>query len=190
MMRLIGLMVGLLICALPVGAQELSALARLDRAGSYVRDEGAGVAVGLALSQPVPWRVVLLDQPPRLLLDFREVDFGGAAADLSQAKAVVAVRSGVLRPGWSRLVLELAGPMVVQSAAMETGAGAMVRLSLVPAGQAAFAAAVGRSDVAGWDLGPRQGWRGPSGARPGPHRWWWCWIRGMAALIRGPSGMD
>ena len=58
-------------------AQDLTALARLDPAASHVRDAGGGVDVRLAISQPVPWRVRVLDNPPRLVMDFREVDWAG-----------------------------------------------------------------------------------------------------------------
>ena len=53
----------LLLAGPPVAApaQELSALARLDPAASSIRASGQGVDVVLALSQPVPWRVRLLD---------------------------------------------------------------------------------------------------------------------------------
>ncbi|MEY3307956.1 MAG: hypothetical protein RLZZ413_1994, partial [Pseudomonadota bacterium] len=36
-------------------AQDLSALARLDPQSSSIGDTGQGIAVSLALSQPVPW---------------------------------------------------------------------------------------------------------------------------------------
>ncbi|MEZ5756269.1 MAG: hypothetical protein R3D90_16445 [Paracoccaceae bacterium] len=45
-------------------AQDLSALARLDAAASAITDQGETVRIDLALSQPVPWRVRLADNPP------------------------------------------------------------------------------------------------------------------------------
>ena len=61
-------------------ASDLTALARLDPAESYVRAGwGGGVKVQLALSQGVPFRIVQLADPYRLLVDFQEVDFGGVA---------------------------------------------------------------------------------------------------------------
>ncbi len=47
-------------------AQDLSALAHLDPKASHVVKQGGGVDVVLAISQPVPWRVRVLDEPPRL----------------------------------------------------------------------------------------------------------------------------
>ncbi|MFM2354351.1 MAG: hypothetical protein RLZZ528_87, partial [Pseudomonadota bacterium] len=63
--------------AAPAGAQGLNALARIDAGASGIADAGGGgVDLRLALSQPVPYRLFLLDAPPRLVADFSEVDFG------------------------------------------------------------------------------------------------------------------
>ncbi|MGB8813418.1 MAG: N-acetylmuramoyl-L-alanine amidase, partial [Paracoccaceae bacterium] len=51
----------LLVSALASPAQDLSALARFDAAQSSLVDAGGGMEIALALSQPVPWRVRVLD---------------------------------------------------------------------------------------------------------------------------------
>ncbi|WP_253333983.1 AMIN domain-containing protein, partial [Limimaricola litoreus] len=106
-----------LLLAAPLQAQEFSGLARLDPAKSRIEDSRKGVEVDLALSQPVPWRVFTLDAPRRLVLDFAEADWAGAdpAALLSGDRAT-ALRLGRGRPGWSRLVLDLAEPLGIDSA--------------------------------------------------------------------------
>lgn len=135
------------------GAQELSALARLVPGESRIAADGAGISVDLAISQPVPWRVRLLDQPPRLVMDVREVDWAGLAAVAMTAPQVRDVRAGVFRPGWSRLVLELDGPYLVSLSEMQTREdGASIRLGLIPASQAEFATAAARPEPAGWAL--------------------------------------
>ena len=136
------------------GAETLSALARLDPAASGLRREAGGIGLTLTLSQPVPWRVMLLDLPPRLVLDFREVDFGpGGLAGMALPPGVMALRTGRFRAGWSRLVMELAGPYDVTSAAMATGGGgARLDLALAPVSQAAFAEGVGAADQGLWAL--------------------------------------
>lgn len=136
----------------PAMAQQLSALARLDPAASSITDRGQGVEVTLALSQPVPWRVRVLDAPPRLVLDMREVDWSGAQDIPRDSAAIGSLRAGVFRPGWSRLVLELAGPMLVTSAEMATDPATTVRLTLIPADQAAFAAQAALPEPADWAL--------------------------------------
>src|SRR6056297_2285775 len=85
-------------------------LARLDAAQSAIVAEGGGVALRLTLSQGVPWRVFTLDGPPRLVLDFREVEWRGARiGDLVDTGRVLGLRMGQIRPGWSRMVVDLAG---------------------------------------------------------------------------------
>jgi N-acetylmuramoyl-L-alanine amidase len=133
-------------------AQDLSGLARLDVAGTSLRAEGDDVVLRLGLSQPVPWRVRLLDGPPRVILDFREVDWTGIDRVARGTPAVADLRAGVFRPGWSRLVLELAGPMVVARAGMVTGNGTAVEVTLTPASQADFAARAGLPEPADWAL--------------------------------------
>jgi N-acetylmuramoyl-L-alanine amidase len=135
-----------------VSAQELSALARLDAKASGIRDVGDGVEVTLQLSQSVPWRVRLADNPPRVVLDFREVDWTGIADLPRNSVRISDIRAGSFRPGWSRLVLELAQPVAVGQAVMDTGQGAVVRLRLDPSTPAAFAAAAAIPEPAEWAL--------------------------------------
>lgn len=114
-----------LICALGmsshVSAQHLSALARVDTSASEIEDGWWGrTDMSLQLSQGVPFRVFTLDGPPRLVVDFREVDFTGVQAEdlLSQAGRIEAVRFGAFQPGWSRLVADMAEPMIAQEIGM------------------------------------------------------------------------
>ncbi|MGL5010423.1 MAG: N-acetylmuramoyl-L-alanine amidase [Paracoccaceae bacterium] len=133
-------------------AQDLSGLARLDAARSSVGDQGGDVVVQLGLSQAVPWRVRLLDAPPRVVMDFREVDWTGIDAVVPDSTRVKGLRAGVFRPGWSRLVLELAEPMVVAQAGMLTGNGVAVEVTLTPATAEAFAARAALPEPADWAL--------------------------------------
>lgn len=138
--------------ALGASAQDLTALAHLDPKASHVSDQGGGVDISLAISQPVPWRVRVLDQPPRLVLDFREVDWTGLDSMVRTSKLITGMRAGVFRPGWSRLVMDLAGPLQVAQAEMKTTGGAAVHLVLTPATQADFAAKAAEPEPAGWAL--------------------------------------
>lgn len=134
----------------PVAAQSLSALARLDAAGSSVTRSEAGLELRLAISQPVPWRLRFLDGPPRLVLDAREIDWTGFAT-LPLREPLVALRAGSFRPGWSRLVIELAGPQRIVASDMVTGAeGAVIRLTLAPTDAESFARDVARPDLPEW----------------------------------------
>ena len=132
------------LCAVPTSAQEgaLSALAKLNANASEIAAAGDGLAVTLSLSQPVPWRVRVLNGPPRLLLDFREVDWSNLADLPVDSDAILGLRAGVFRPTWSRLVIDLPKPMVVARSEMATSdAGAQVAVTLRAATDSEFAAA-------------------------------------------------
>lgn len=147
---------GLLVvfCLLAQGAlgQELSALARLDPARSHLSGGWSGLDLELGLSQPVPWRVRVLDNPARLIVDFREVDWSGLDRMAAAPGVVRGLRAGVFRPGWSRLVLDLAEPMLVASAEMVTSPATLVHLRLRPASAAEFAAKAAAPEPPGWAL--------------------------------------
>jgi N-acetylmuramoyl-L-alanine amidase len=139
--------------ALPVAGQELSALARLDPARSWIAQSGGGVDVSFAISQPVPWRVRVLNNPPRLVLDMREVDWSGLSRVVEATDAIQDMRAGVFRQGWSRLVMQLAGPMRVAQAEMVTsGAVPLVHLRLEPSSAADFAVQAALPEPVEWAL--------------------------------------
>lgn len=137
-------------------AQDLSALARFDSTRSFIRDAGwGGVAIDLHITQAVPYRVFTLDEPRRLVVDFREVNWGAVKAEeLLSGDNVSAVRFGLFRPGWSRMVVDLAGPMIVQAAGMVTDPNdgeATVQLRLSKVGAEEFAATSGVPEGMQWD---------------------------------------
>ena len=138
--------------ALTAPAQDLSALARLAPERSLIEDRGDAPHLQLGLSQAVPWRVRLLDGPPRLVLDFREVDWRGLDQLAQNSDHVRALRAGTFRPGWSRLVLELDGPYRVARAEMQTGAEPLVDIRLEASDAESFAEAASRPDPAQWAL--------------------------------------
>ena len=149
----------LLLAALPVAAQDLSGLARLDAAQSGVTQDEDGVLVALYLSQAVPYRVYTLDAPRRLVMDFREVDWRGAdAGGMNRAGDVAAVRFGVFRPGWSRMVMDLARPLGLESAEMrvsEVDGTAVVRVRLAAVNPVEFAQSAGAPPDPNWDVLPQ-----------------------------------
>ena len=157
--RLLSRMIGpvlALALALPAAAQEFSGLARLDVAQSQVRDTWGGVELNLFLSQPVPYRVFTLDDPRRLVLDFREVDWRGATrAGLLNADRISDLRFGALRPGWSRMVLDLGEPLRVRAAGMvvdETDGTAHITVTLDSTDADGFAALAGAPADPDWEF--------------------------------------
>ena len=141
----------MLACAGPVtvAAQELTALARVDPVESAVSDRWFGKTdLTVALSQGVPFRVFLLDDPARLIVDFREADWSNVARGdlLEKPGRISALRFGAFQPGWSRLVADLAEPMVPAEIGMpvDTSSGkARLEITLERVEPAIFAEAAG-----------------------------------------------
>ena len=144
--------------ALSATAQDLSGLARVDMGQSGI-DEGwfGGTELTLALSQGVPFRVFVLDNPARLVADFREVDFAGVQADalLGDASSIAAIRFGTFKPGWSRLVADLSEPMLPVEIGMpvDTSTGAAtLRIAMEKVDVSDFAARAGAPVDPSWGV--------------------------------------
>ncbi|MEO0746017.1 MAG: N-acetylmuramoyl-L-alanine amidase, partial [Pseudomonadota bacterium] len=139
-------------------AQDLSGLARLDPATSGIEDGWFGrTTLTLSLSQGVPFRVFTLDNPARLVADFREVDFAGVVASdlLADAGRVTAVRFGPFRPGWSRLVLDLAEPMLPTEIGMPVdrdSGRAQLNIAMKAVDHAAFSETARAPDDTDWGV--------------------------------------
>nr|WP_237684947.1 N-acetylmuramoyl-L-alanine amidase [Szabonella alba] len=149
-------------------AQDLSALARFAPDASHLRERANGLDLSLSISQPVPWRVRHLADPPRLVLDLREVDWTGIEQLEVPEARIGGLRAGVFRPGWSRLVLELKSPMIVTSAVMQTEGETRIALRLDPASEAEFAARADLPDPPGWALPDPADIARPSARGTGP----------------------
>jgi N-acetylmuramoyl-L-alanine amidase len=134
-------------------AQELSVLAKLDASSASFNGTDTGIEIALPISQSVPWRTRVLAAPPRLVIDFREVDFAEVATVPIVTPHIKAVRAGIFRPGWSRLVVELDGPYAISSAEMKTGnAGVIVNVTLAQSDAAKFARLAAQPEPAEWVL--------------------------------------
>ena len=136
--------------------QEFGASARVIPDETSVRDRRGGAAeLSFGLSQGVPWRAYTLANPDRLVLDFQEVDWTGLTPDSFASDAIRAVQYGVLRPGWSRFVAELSGPLGIETAALfvapET-ATARLEIRLAELDRETFNARTGAAPDARWVL--------------------------------------
>lgn len=149
-----------LIAATPVTAQDFSGLARIDPSKSAITDTRSGMNITLGLSQVVPYRVFTLDAPARLVVDFREVDWRGVdQTQLDQAETASDIRFGVFQPGWSRLVVDLAKPVILETAEMQSSqidgtANLILKFSTTDA--ETFAARSGPPAISNWDSGTQQ----------------------------------
>ena len=137
--------------------EGFSGLARIDPASSRIEDHGTdGASIVLSLSQGVPYRLFTLTDPPRLVLDFQEVDWRGLTSEtLLQGQLVTQAQFGTYVPGWSRMVLEMAEPLKVQSAALDINAvtaQAKLKLELTKVSVEVFADNAGAPTDPRWDL--------------------------------------
>ncbi len=137
-------------------AQEFSALARVDLDNTRISDTRTGVRIELGLSQGVPFRVFTLDDPRRLVMDFREVDWRGVDPKLLDwSDGVSGVRVGGFVPGWSRMVVDLTAPYAVKTADAEIEAEsgtAQIEINLIETTAEAFSESAGIPPLPGWDL--------------------------------------
>lgn len=138
-------------------AQEFGALARVDPARTSAEATRDGAVLRIGLSQGVPYRLFTLDDPRRLVIDFREVIWDAMPAEaLLIAERVTAQRYGGFAEGWSRLVLDLGAPLVLGAAQLRSfggqGGGAVLEVTLQEVSRDAFAASAGAPPLPGWDL--------------------------------------
>jgi N-acetylmuramoyl-L-alanine amidase len=140
-----------LLTSVSAAAQEFGALARVLPEGSRLEAREDGIEITLGLSQPVPFRVFTLADPWRVVVDFREVIWdalpGAFGRDVPGISSVEA--GAAYDPGWSRMILTLARPLLPRVAAMDTdplSGGAQVRLTLEPVAAATFRAEAGRPE--------------------------------------------
>lgn len=125
----------------------------VDPDRSAVRDGWWTLEVTLGLAEIVPYRVFTLDDPRRLVLDFEGASFDAIDPDaIRSGDRAAAVRIGPLRPGWSRMVVDLAEPLTVSEAGMRaTEDGATLQVVLERASAEEFAAASGAPPDPGWE---------------------------------------
>ncbi|WGI20654.1 N-acetylmuramoyl-L-alanine amidase [Amylibacter sp. IMCC11727] len=138
-------------------AQDLQALARVDTAASKIEDgRNDTISFSFALSQPVPFRVFTLNDPPRVILDFKEIDWTGFdKAAVNQSVGVKDLRFGIFRPGWSRLVMDLDRLVVPEQTEMrvdETRGTATLDITMIAASQEDFAKFSTQREEDGWAL--------------------------------------
>ena len=137
-------------------AKDFGVIARVDPVASQIQDGWFGKSsVALHLSQGVPFRVFHLDDPARLIVDFKEADWTGVSADdiLEADGRITAARFGSFQAGWSRMVLELSEPMLPIEIGMpvdQVTGQAVLRIALGPVTEEEFAANAGSPPNANW----------------------------------------
>lgn len=117
-----GMFVALFCSAQAIFAQQtLTQGARVDPVRSQIEDGWFGkTTLNLGITRRVPYRVFMLQDPARLVVDFHmlswaDVKPGSLATD---SDYVAEVNFGPFQPEWSRLVLQLKQPMLPSSVSM------------------------------------------------------------------------
>jgi N-acetylmuramoyl-L-alanine amidase len=137
-------------------AQDFGVIARVDPVASQIKDGWFGKSsVEIHLSQGVPFRVFHLSDPARLVVDFKEADWSGVTPEaiLETSGRIGAIRFGSFKAGWSRLILDLAEPMLPVEIGMpvDTTTGqAVLRIELLRSDAQEFAKDAGTPPNAGW----------------------------------------
>lgn len=106
-------------------------------------ESGAVTRLVFDVSEPIGHQVYVLPDPYRLVIDLPEVDWSQASKKLPAKGQVMAVRYGTYRPGTSRVVLDLKGPVAIRQAMVlppQDGRGHRFVLDVQPSDRATFLA--------------------------------------------------
>lgn len=122
--------------AVPLCAEPV-ALADLGPEGAEMYDDAGQVHLAVALTQPVPWRVRFADGPPRMIVEFSELNW--SRAPTVKSSSVANVTTGKSGPDTSELVVYLREPLAVATAEMKSFEdGALLEVRLEPTTGAEF----------------------------------------------------
>ncbi|WP_394177884.1 N-acetylmuramoyl-L-alanine amidase [Yoonia maritima] len=117
----------------------------VDPERTVVRDGWWQLEIQVGLSSVTPYRLFTLDNPRRLVVDFQGAEWPDVMPEeLLSGDRATGLHFGALDTEWSRLVVDLAGPMRVTEAAMtRTDAGADLAIVLKRTKARAFGAEAG-----------------------------------------------
>jgi len=126
----------------------------VDPERTAVRDGWWTLEVEMGFDQITPYRVFTLDAPRRLVLDVEGASFAGLSTDtILSGDRATDLRLGPLRPGWSRMVIDLAEPLAIAEAGMVTvPEGADLKIVLERTTPESFAADAGAPPDPGWEV--------------------------------------
>jgi N-acetylmuramoyl-L-alanine amidase len=125
----------------------------VDPERTSIHDGWWTLEVSLGLSDITPYRAFTLDAPRRLVVDFEDVSFAGISPEsIRSGDRTTAVRFGPLRPGWSRMVVDLSESLVITQAGMvRSENGADLKIILEQANEAEFVKNSGAPPDPGWE---------------------------------------
>ncbi|MFO8124872.1 N-acetylmuramoyl-L-alanine amidase [Yoonia sp.] len=135
-------------------ANLATAQVSVDPVRTSVSDGWWTLEIAVGLDRITPYRVFTLDAPRRLVVDIEGASFAALDAEtVRSGDRAEAVRFGPLRPGWSRMVVDLAEPLVIAQAGMTTIENAVdLTIIMERTSPEAFAASAGAPPDPGWDV--------------------------------------
>lgn len=139
-----------------VGAQNLSALSRVDTESSVIEDRlFGGVSINLELTQALPFRIFTMVNPNRVIIDFNTLEWSTLdARSINSSEIVNDIRFGIYKPGWTRLILPIQDFLNVESAEMmlnSTKTAATLKVFLDRTDEATFVAQSGPPELDAYD---------------------------------------
>ncbi len=152
-----------------VGQGQFTGLARLAGDGVQIAPTRDGLHLTIEMSRSVPWRVFTLTDPARLVVDFSELDWTGTdgAGHVADHAVITDLRTGLFRPGWSRLVMTMDDTLGIDEAEMRRmGEGARVSIRLARTDPDRFARMAGAPESAQFTMTPIEITRTPRGEGP------------------------
>ena len=146
--------------------------------------------IAIAFTGAPRYRVFTLVAPDRVVVDLDECDFRLAESARAGSGPVKSMRFGLFQPGTSRMVLDMAGPHAIQTAALSArpGGGSELVLRLAPvspgeaAGRSGQIAASTLTQTASLVATPLPGMKPKSPGGPAP--------RIVVAIDAGHGGVD
>ena len=149
----------------PIQASELDRAKILADDSSAARSWISGtLKIDLAMTDPAPYRAFTLSAPDRLVVDVQGADLAGLGQADLDARGIAAWRFGLFQPGWSRLVFDLAEPLVLERADLETDGDTTLKIRLSAANREDFDAASGAPSGLDWQANPTPDlYRAPGG---------------------------
>ena len=130
----------MLTLGLPLNAQADDAAA----IAAHITGDASRTLLTIELTKAISYKVFALDNPYRVVIDMPAIEFRlprGAGSD--STGLVTDYRFGLIGPGRSRMVIETAGPVIVESAGFFTAVGegsAQFKIALTATDDATFAA--------------------------------------------------
>lgn len=149
MMRWLALIVWLV---LPFAALAQEEVPRLDLGASSATMEEEELLVSLHLTRAVPYRLMMVAEPKRLIIDLKGVGQGtDQLSAIAGAELFDGLRSAPIKAGWQRLVFQLRGPYAIDRSALSTGRDTRLEIRLKPVAAEEFVGATNAMSAL-WNL--------------------------------------